>query len=350
MKKIVDKFDIKDNISEIKPTGSGHINDTYSVFVEGEKSPKYILQRINTNVFPNVKKLQENIVRTLEHLKSKNDNRFKIMEAIATNDGKYWHKDEEGLYWRMFTFIPESQSFDLSPNDDFTYQAGVAYGWFIKSMSDLKGEKLHEVIPGFHSIKLRVTQLRDAIKNDVANRLNDNRNIVDFYLDRCAEMEKFDSLINTDKIPLRNTHNDTKINNVLFNENGKSISVIDLDTVMPGAIHYDFGDAIRTTAAKALEDETDLKKVGISLDYYKSFAKGFLSETEDILTQSEIDYLHISPRIMAFIMGIRFLADYLRGDDYYKIKYSNHNIDRAKNQMKLILDMEEKAELMKNIF
>ncbi len=342
---IAAKFQVNGRVTDVGPFGSGHINETYSVCINGNTKPAYVLQKVNINVFPDIEKLSDNILRTTNHLLAAKGN-FKVMTLIPTIDNKLWYRTNDGQTWRMLTFIKGSISYDLAPNSYFAYQAGLAYGWFIKTLSSLAEPRLHEIIPGFHSLKLRIHQLNQAIIEDSVNRLHKCNPVVDFYVSRSNEMEQFDGLVGTPAIPLRITHNDTKINNVLFDKNGKAISVIDLDTVMPGVVHYDFGDAIRTIAATALEDETNLELVGINLDLYKSFANGFLQETRQILTSSEMEYLPIAPRIMAYIMGIRFLADYLRGDSYYKVKNPEHNIQRATNQMTLIADMERKRDKM----
>lgn len=344
---IVESFSVESNVEIVKPIGSGHINDTYSVSLKGESSPSYILQRINHSIFPNIEKLSENIQRTTSHLKKNGREQYQIMCLITTKDGKLWHQTNDGNYWRLFNYIPNSQTFDLAPNNDFATEAGKAYGWFVSTLSNLNEPPLFEVIPGFHNLGLRISQLKSAAEENIVDRINLCKQELDFYLSRCEEMIAFDNLIGTPEIPLRVTHNDTKINNILFNSTGRAISVIDLDTVMPGVVNYDFGDAIRTIAAKVLEDETRLELVGINIELYKAFAQGFLNEIGNSLTTKEFEYLPKAPRMLAFIMGIRFLTDYLRGDTYYKVKHAEHNIQRARNQMALIQDMERKFELMK---
>jgi len=343
---ILTHFQVDSNEPIVKPIGSGHINDTYSVALKGGTFPSYILQRINHSIFPNIEKLSENIHRVTRHAVDLGDGRYQMMQLVAARDGKLWHQSSNGDYWRMLTYIPDSKSFDLAPSNDFAFEAGTAYGWFIKTLSNLEGSPLFEVIPGFHNLGLRISQLKIAIEENKADRVKSCKPELDFYISRCSEMLAFDSLIGTMEIPLRVTHNDTKINNILFNTIGRAVSVIDLDTVMPGVVHYDFGDAIRTIAANAFEDETNLSLVGLNIDLYKSFSTGFIKELEDHLTKTELEYLPKAPRMMAFIMGIRFLADYLRGDTYYKVKSPEHNIQRARNQMALIIDMESKAPSM----
>ncbi len=344
---IVESFMVESEVETVKPIGSGHINDTYSVLLKGNPAPSYILQRINHSIFPNIEKLSENIHRATSHLEENGNEEYQVMHLINTRDGKLWHQTPDGNYWRLLNYIPDSKSFDLAPSNDFATEAGKAYGWFVRTLSNLNEPPLYEVIPGFHSLGLRISQLKSAAEENSADRIKLCKQELDFYLSRCEEMNAFDNLIGTPEIPLRVTHNDTKINNVLFNSKGKAISVIDLDTVMPGVVHYDFGDAIRTIAAKALEDETKQELIGIDVELYKAFAEGFIKEIGNSLTPKEFEFLPKAPRMLAFIMGIRFLADYLRGDSYYKVKHAEHNIQRARNQMVLIQDMERKFDLMK---
>ncbi|RPH29042.1 MAG: aminoglycoside phosphotransferase family protein [Bacteroidales bacterium] len=345
-KHIIESFNIKEETDKIQPIGSGHINDTYAITLKGHVSPSYILQRINHNIFPNIEKLSDNIYRATNHLEENGNGQYQVMKLVNAIDGKLYHQSADGYYWRLFTHIPNSFSFDLAPSNNFAAEAGKAFGWFVRTLSDLNEPPLYEVIPGFHSLGLRITQLQLALEENIADRAKGCKQELDFYLSRCSEMLEFDDLIGTPEIPLRVTHNDTKINNVLFSSSGKAISIIDLDTVMPGVVHYDFGDAIRTIAANALEDETRLELVGINTELYKAFTEGFLGEMNSLLTSKERYYLPKSPRMMAYIMGIRFLADYLRGDNYYKVKHSDHNIQRARNQMVLIMDMEKKVKVM----
>ena len=346
LKHITNAFIIEGEVAQVKPIGSGHINDTYSITLKRLDSPSYILQRINHSIFPDIEKLSDNIHRVTNHLTKYSDGRYQVMTLIYTKEGKLWHQSSDGNYWRLFTHIPDSYSFDLASSNKFAHEAGKAYGWFIRNLNNLSGPPLFEVIPGFHNLGLRVSQLRLAVNENKVDRAKLCKPELDFYLSHCDEMLVFDNLIGTTEIPIRITHNDTKINNILFNSTGNAISVIDLDTVMPGVVHYDFGDAIRTIAAKALEDETQLELVGIDIDLYKAFTQGFLNEVGSLLTQKEIEYLPKAPRMMAFMMGIRFLADYLRGDTYYKVKHPEHNFQRARNQMALIMDMEKKDQEM----
>lgn len=343
-------FNVAEPAESIESFGSGHINDTYRVTVKGYDTPRYLLQRVNLSVFPKIDHLSENIRRISQFLNEKGGDRgFQTMVPIGSKYGNDWALTAKGECWRLFTFIPNSVSVDLVESENQAQEAGKAYGWFIATLNTFPATSLHSVIPNFHNLDVRLNQLHAAIDADAVGRLSICRNEVAFYLSRSSELMELHACIGSSDIPLRVTHNDTKVNNVLFTKEGKALSVIDLDTVMPGAVHYDFGDAIRTNAAMAMEDETDLSKVGIDLSLFSAFSKGFLAETKQLLTPTEIHYLPMAPRFMAYIMGIRFLADYLRGDTYYKVKHPNHNIDRARNQMALIEDMERKSADMKAI-
>jgi len=343
-KQVISAFNIKpEDIEKIEPTGSGHINDTFSVSLWGKNHPTYILQRVNHKVFPDIEKLSDNIKRVTNHLLQNGNNRYQVMTLVPSIDGMLWVQSPDGDYWRLLTYVANSFTFDLAPNQGFANEAGKAYGWFIKSLANIQGPPLHEVIPGFHNLGLRISQFQVALNGDKVDRAKNCQSVIDFYSSRSNEMLEFDKLVGTKKLPIRVTHNDTKINNVLFNDLGKAISVIDLDTVMPGVVHYDFGDAIRTIAAKAMEDETSIERIGINISLYKSFTAGYLDEIGELLTPTELEFLPKAPRMMTYIMGIRFLADYLRGDTYYKVSHTEHNIERAKNQMALIIDMERKS-------
>jgi Ser/Thr protein kinase RdoA (MazF antagonist) len=341
-KEILAAFKIEKD-AVIVPTGSGHINDTYCVTLHGSTQPNYILQHINHFVFHDIAKLSENIQRVTNHLHENGNNRYQVMTLVPSKNESLWVQSSDGNYWRLYTYIPNSFTFDLAPNKDFAFEAGQAYGWFIRTLDSIKGSQLHEVIPGFHNLGLRISQLKNALGENKVKRAKSCHSVIDFYFSRCSEMLEFDQLVGTKEIPLRITHNDTKINNVLFNAQNRAISIIDLDTVMPGVVHYDFGDAIRTIASATHEDETRLELVGINIELYKGFTGGFLTEIGSCLTTTELAYLPKAPRMMAFIMGIRFLADYLRGDNYYKVSHKEHNIERARNQMALIIDMEKKS-------
>ena len=345
---ICEKFNIE---SEINPYGNGHINDTYLC----DSTPRYILQRINANVFKNPDEVMGNIYNVTEHLRKKimaagGDPNRETLTVIRTRDGKNYYLDEDGYFFRMYRFIEKSVSYDTVEDPVQLYHAGTAFGRFQKMLDDFPADKLFETIVDFHKTPVRVNQLETAISNNAAGRLSSVKAEVDFAL----EYSKYASLI-TDAmeaglVPSRVTHNDTKLNNVLFDDKtGEGVCVIDLDTVMPGSLLYDFGDALRFGASSGAEDEKDLDKIWFDLEKFEQFAKGFLSEMASCLTEKEAELLPVSALIMTYECGIRFLADYLNGDTYFKVHRENHNLDRARTQLKLVRDIESKLDKMTEI-
>jgi len=338
---------VSDKIQQIIPFGSGHINDTYKL---ESVSGTYVLQRINHHIFKDVPALTANIIKVTDFMARKIDSSGSAMKIpcfYPTRNNRYFYRDSLGNYWRLMCFIEDTRSYDLVPNADIAYQGGKAYGWFVQSLSDFPVAELTETIPLFHDIDFRLQNFNNAIDKDAVNRVGEIKQEIEFINRRAGEMHRILQLGKAKKLPLRVTHNDTKINNVLFNQDHQSIAVIDLDTVMPGYVHYDFGDAIRTFTNTANEDEPDLSKVGINMDYFKAFSRGFLSETQEILSPLEKKYLAFSARLMTYIIGLRFLTDYLNGDTYFKTAYPEHNLVRARNQFRLVESMEEHYAEMK---
>lgn len=345
---IIRKFRIDGNVKNAYPYGSGHINDSYKVLTNDKN---YLLQRINHEVFKEVRGLTSNISKVNDHLADKMNqyrSNMLILSSIRTQNGEFIFKDEEENYWRVFDFIENSKSYNRVENPDLAYEGGKAYGWFIKMLDDFPVQTLVETIPRFHDMESRLDNFQKALNSDPAGRAGEVMKEIEFVRERAEEMKQIQNLGRQGKIPQRVTHNDTKINNVLFDQQGKGICVIDLDTVMPGYVHFDFGDAIRTFTNTADEDEKDLAKVSISLPLFEAFSKGFLSETKAILTPLEIENLVLSARTMTFIIGLRFLTDYIVGDVYYKTQYPGHNLTRARVQFRLVQNMEEKQAEMDN--
>jgi Ser/Thr protein kinase RdoA (MazF antagonist) len=346
---ILRKFRIDGNVKNAYPYGSGHINDSYKVLTNDKN---YLLQRINHEVFKDVRGLTSNISKVSDHLAEKlarKGSHMQILFAIRTLNGEFIYKDDNENYWRVFDFIESSKSYNRVDNPELAYEGGKAYGWFINMLNDFPVNTLFDTIPRFHDMNFRLGNFLKAVKSNPAGRAGEVGKEIEFINQRAEEMKLVINLGREGKIPVRVTHNDTKINNVLFDQEGKAICVIDLDTVMPGYVHYDFGDAIRTFTNTADEDEKDLAKVSISLPLFEAFTKGFLSETKSILTDTEIEYLVLSARMMTFIIGLRFLTDYIEGDVYYKTHYPGHNLTRAKVQFKLIESMEAQMNLMEEI-
>ena len=348
LEKVVENFSVK---AGIVPYGNGHINDTYL----REGNPGYILQRINTNVFKDPNSVMENIVNVTEYLRAEivkngGDPERETMNVIKTKLGKNCYMADSSNYFRMYKFVSNSVSFDTAEDLSLLFEAGKSFGKFQRMLDGFDAGLLHETIVDFHNTPKRIEQLEAAIKENYENRAA----LVSAELDAAKKYSKYASLI-TDamadgSIPSRVTHNDTKLNNVLFDKDThKGICVIDLDTVMPGSILYDFGDALRFGASSGAEDETDLSKIYFDLEKYKSFSEGFLGEVGECLTKREIELLPESVIIMTYECGIRFLADYLNGDVYFKIHRENHNLDRARTQLKLVADMETKLDEMHRI-
>lgn len=348
MNEILEHFGIKTSIA---PYGNGHINDTYCV----EASPAYILQRINTAIFQKPEELMENIENVTAYLRKKivesggNPER-ETLTVIPTVDGKsYYQYDEENVF-RMYVFVKDTKSIENSKTLEDLYEAGVGFGRFQRMLADYPAESLHETIKDFHHTPKRVEALREAIRNDKAGRAKDVKEEIAFALKNAVWADVVMKGIEEGRIPVRVTHNDTKINNILFDrESGKAVCVIDLDTVMPGSMLYDFGDALRMGGSTAAEDETDLDKVWFDVAAFEAFSKGYISEVKESLTETEIRLLPFAVRLLTYECGIRFLTDYLNGDTYFKIHREHHNLERARNQFKLVTDIMDKEELLNNI-
>lgn len=351
------EFSLKDVCAQfnvettIEGYGNGHINDTYLC----EAAPRVILQRINIKVFKNPDEVMENIYNVTEHLKKKiekaggNPDR-ETLNVIRTKYGKNYYKLDDENYFRMYKFVEDSVSFDVVENPVQLYHAGTAFGKFQNMLDDYPADKLYETIVDFHNTPERVKQLEAAISKNAAGRLVAVKDEVNFAIEYAKYASKITDEMAKGTVPLRVTHNDTKLNNVLFDKHTlEGVCVIDLDTVMPGSVLYDFGDALRFGAASGAEDETDLSKIRFDLEKFEEFSKGFLGETAKCLTEKEIELLPMSALLMTYECGIRFLADYLNGDTYFKVHREHHNLDRARTQFKLVKDIESKFDDMKKI-
>ena len=351
---ILDAFGMVVPVSEWKPFGHGFINDTYLIRTPGE-IPDFIIQRKNHLIFKNISGMMNNIVLTTNHIRKKlmaagtKDIDRKVMTYIPTADNHYYVKDEEGNYWTLFVYIRGSHGIEEVAYPAQAISAGKAFGHFQKQLSDLPGNLLIETIPNFHNGKFRLGQFRDAIEGNQAGRVGMMKPVIDDLLSRADEMTQLQEWIDTGILPLRVTHNDTKINNVLYDENDEILCIIDLDTVMPGSALFDFGDAIRSLGNTAAEDEPDLNKIDFNREYFKSFAEGYLSESQDFLTEKEKVNLAFSCRYMVWEQSMRFLTDYLNGDTYYKIAYPEHNKVRTLAQLRYLEVMEENGEFMETI-
>ncbi|WP_418603194.1 phosphotransferase enzyme family protein [Hwangdonia sp.] len=346
LKFIFGQFEHQGEFESYQELASGHINDTY--LIKTKKKPHFVLQRINHGVFKDVPGLIENKVAVSKHIQEKLKNlsvkkqKRRVLAFAQTKSGESYYRDEEGNYWNLMYFIDKSVTHEIVDNDDIAYQGGRLLGQFLTLTSDFDASKLTEVIPKFHDMSFRYSQFEDALKIASNERLEKAKDYIKQVEDLKEEMHILQKLKESGAIKLRVTHNDTKISNALFNKKNKGLCLIDTDTVMPGIVHYDFGDAIRTICNTAAEDETNLDLVEFNVDYYKAYTKGFLKKMKSSLTPTELKYLPLAAKTMIFIMALRFLTDYLNNDIYYKTKYPEHNLDRAKNQFKLIQSFTEK--------
>ena len=346
IKSIFNSFNHGSDYLSHSELNTGHINDTF--FVNTDLGNKYILQRINHHVFKDVAGLVNNKVSISNHIRSKfsymSDAAFRktnLTFVKAKNTDLYYHK-QDGNFWNVMVFIEDSITYEITKNEEIAYEGGKLLGAFLNLNSDFNSRQLIEVIPYFHDMSFRFKEYLLSIKGATKERLQKAIKYTNIVSELKEEMHILQNLKDTGEIPLRVTHNDAKISNSLFDKDNKGICMIDTDTVMPGIIHYDFGDAIRTICNTAAEDEKDLSKVEFNVDYYQAYKKGFLEKAAYSLTATELKYLPLAAKTMIFIMGLRFLTDYLKQDVYYKIKYPEHNLDRAKNQFKLIESLSEK--------
>ncbi|MCX6328868.1 MAG: aminoglycoside phosphotransferase family protein [Bacteroidia bacterium] len=355
LREIFDCFITDGTFLKCEPYGSGHIHDTFRIETREEDKDDYILQRLNNKIFRNIPALQENIERVTVHLKNKisaisgSDIKRECLSLIPSKDKKSWIIDKSGNYWRMYIFISNHRSYNIVDSPGKAFEGGKAIGRFQAMLADLPGNPLHETIPYFHDIEKRLETFNRSVKENPAGRVKNVTHEIDFVLKRADQMKVILRIGKEGKIPVRITHNDTKFNNILLDENDKALCVIDLDTVMPGYVHYDFGDAIRTAANVAAEDEKELSKVKMDINLFEAYATGYLSETRDTLNDVEKEYLAFAPRLITYTIAVRFLTDYIDGDTYFKIHHEHHNLQRARAQLKLVESMEEQYGEMQKI-
>ena len=353
---VVSNFNVEGEFVSAVPYGSGHINNTkYVVINENGKNKEYILQRINKNVFKDPAKLMENYTSVTEFLRkiiieNGGDPDRETINVVKTRDGKNYYLDSEGEYWRLILFVTDSLSFDKVERPEQFYDSAIAFGNFQYLLRNYPADTLYETIVNFHNTPVRFANLMAAVKADKCARLSEVQAEVEF----CKAREEFAATLEKAReagnLPLRVTHNDTKLNNILFDKaDGKALCVIDLDTIMPGYSVNDFGDSIRFGATTALEDEADLTKVNFDISLYELYVKGFIEGAKGGLTDCELDLLPIGAIMMTFECGMRFLTDYLEGDTYFRTSRPGHNLDRARNQFKLVSDMEARLPEMREI-
>ncbi len=346
---VIEGFDIPGKFVSATPYGSGHINDTRLVTTDnGGKQETYILQRINTNVFRDPISLMNNFASVTAYLadiikKNGGDPTRETLNVIKSKAGKNYFIDQDGNYWRLLLFVSSSLSYDKVERPEQFYESAVAFGNFQYMLRDYPADQLAETIPNFHNTPDRLLKFREAVKSDSCGRAASVKDEIAFVNAREEFANTLEKARIEGRLPLRVTHNDTKLNNILFDEEtGAPICIVDLDTIMPGYSVNDFGDSIRFGATTALEDETDLSKVNFDISLYELYVKGFIEGAKGGLTEAELDLLPIGAIMMTFECGTRFLTDYLSGDTYFKISRPNHNLDRARNQFKLVSDMEKK--------
>lgn len=354
---VLDSFRFKGELVECAPFGSGHINNTYIATFEndGEQS-KYIIQCVNTSVFKEIDTLMQNVFSVTSFLRDKikaanGDPDRETLNYIKTNDGSLYCRTDDGDCYRAYKFVDNSKCYDSVDSALAFEKSGIAFGKFQHYLSDFPAHTLKEIIPNFHNTIWRYeNEFLTAVENNLSGRADSCADEIEFVTARKDDCKRLVELLESGELPLRVTHNDTKLNNVLFdNDTDDAICVIDLDTVMPGLALYDFGDSIRFGANTCSEDYDKFDEVRINLDYFKAYARGFLSQAGDSLNQCEIDNLAFSAKLMTFECGMRFLTDYINGDTYFKTAYPEHNLVRAKNQFALVADMEKHMSEMEAI-
>jgi thiamine kinase-like enzyme len=356
IKEIVQQFTFEGDFSSAISYGTGHINDTYiASFDENGSTRQYILQRINHHIFLNPEGMMKNIERVTAHLSRRikaagGDPKRETLTLIPTVEGNSYLHTDQGDYWRGYLFINNARTYEVVENLDHVYYAGQAFGNFQKLLSDYPSGRLIETIPYFHHTGKRYQAFLEAVERDERGRAKYCQPEIDFVLQRGKDTSVLVDMLAQGELPERITHNDTKFNNVMIDDEcGEGVCVIDLDTVMPGTSVYDFGDAIRSLANTAAEDEQDISKVNFDLEIYDHYTHGYLDAVGNLLTQTEIEQMPFSAILMTLECGMRFLADHLQGDTYFKIRRENHNLDRCRTQFKLVADMEENFDEMVRI-
>ncbi|MGI6794365.1 phosphotransferase enzyme family protein [Bacteroides sp. KG68] len=347
---MVSHFQLKGTTGTVNPLGSGLINDTYKVTTVEADAPDYVLQRVNHAIFRDVDMLQANIEAVTRHIRKKleqqgeADIERKVLHFLPADTGKtYWHDGEN--YWRMMVFIPRAKTYE-TVNPEYSYYAGSAFGHFQAMLADIP-DTLGETIPDFHNMEFRLKQLREAVAADASGRVKEVRPLLDELEKRADEMCKAERLHREGRLPKRVCHCDTKVNNMMFDEDGTVLCVIDLDTVMPSFIFSDYGDFLRSAANTGLEDDPNLTNVNFNMDIFRAFTKGYLESAKSFLLPVETENLPYAAALFPYMQCVRFLGDYINGDTYYKISYPEHNLVRAKAQFKLLQSVEEHTPEMK---
>lgn len=341
-------FDIEGNVIDVSPFGSGHINDTYRVLTDGPGAKRYLLQRVNHHVFKNVVAVMQNIQLVTQHLRMRYESErtpahaleSSVLTLIPTKAAETYQQDGLHNFWRMFILLDNTRSYDIVETPQQAREGGRAFGQFQRLLVDLDVGLIHEVLPDFHHIGKRLDKLHGAIARDARNRVHRVRDELTFIEAREKRMHGILDLAAQGRLPIRITHNDTKFNNVLLDADDKAQCVIDLDTVMPGYVAYDFGDAIRTIINSAAEDEADLSKITLNIPLFEAYTAGYFEEAHSFLMPQEVESLIDGVLLLPYMQAVRFLTDFLEGDHYYKIHHADHNLQRAKAQLKLVEQLE----------
>ncbi|MBI5685338.1 MAG: aminoglycoside phosphotransferase family protein [Verrucomicrobia bacterium] len=357
LRAVAARFQISGEFQGTAPHGSGHINDTYAAtFSQSGNRARYIFQRINHSIFKNPPALMENIERVTAHVRRKLEARSidqpdrRALTLVPACDGRSWHADADGNYWRCYLFIERATTYDQITAAAQAREGAKAFGLFQKQLADLPPPRLHETIPNFHHSRQRFNALRAAVEADPCNRAAAVKPEIEFCLRREAMVDVLLDLQARGALPERVTHNDTKLNNVMLDDaTGEGVCVIDLDTVMPGLALYDFGDMCRTGCSPTAEDERDLAKVETRMDIFEALVRGYLATAGEFLNAAEKDHLVFSARLITFEIGIRFLTDHLLGDRYFKIRRDGHNADRARVQFKMVESFERHEAAMDRV-
>ena len=345
------QFEFIGEVLDLTPHGGGHINDTFLVTCQAQDAPvRYILQHINRHVFHDPIAVMQNVERVTKHLAAQAagepDGARRALRLIPARDGRNWHVDAQGETWRAYRFIENARTYETATSRDQAFQAARAFGRFQQQLSSLPPPRLHETIPDFHDTPKRFAALEEAITADVAGRAALAKPEIDFARSR----QFITGVLLEAELPERITHNDTKFNNVLLDDKtGEAVCVIDLDTVMPGLALYDFGDMVRTTTSPAAEDERDLSKVTMQFPMFEALVRGYLESADAFLTVPERKLLAFSGKVITFEIGIRFLADYLAGDTYFKVHRKGHNLDRCRTQFRLVESIEQQEDEMNRL-
>jgi len=354
---VVAQFDVPGAFVDAQPYGSGHINDTYLVRLRQDRDvTPWIVQRVNHRIFQDVPGLMRNIQRVTEHVRrrlagiSGSDLLRETLTVVPTRAGQAFHQDAQGDFWRTYVFITGARTYDEVQSAAMARQAARAFGTFQKLLMDLPAPALLETIPRFHHTPSRFATLEAALAADRASRADSCRPEIEFALARKATTSVLVDQMAAGVLPSRATHNDTKINNVMIDDrDGRGVCIIDLDTVMPGTVLYDFGDEVRTTTGTAAEDERDLGRVHFQVRMFEALVRGYLEAAREFLVPAEVDHLAFSGRLITFEIGIRFLTDYLEGDVYFKTHRPGHNLDRCRTQFEMVRQMEQQSEAMEQI-